>query len=396
MAFTEGALSPELFRLWTGIALVAGACERRVWLRSGRNVTFPNLYTLLVAPPGVGKQVIEDARELWNEAQSPSTRSQAFKVAPDSMTKASLVDNLARAKTNKLLKGLTGPLVYHSLLIAAEEFSVMLPAYDLEYIGVLNKIYNNPNTPYAESRRTGSVREVEIEYAQLNILGGAQPGWLKSVFPEEAWSTGLTSRMLMVYCSDAPLLDIFADNAATDQARSAIVKRLGEISEVYGELAWTEPARERLRQWHLAGGPPTPTHSRLVHYVRRRTLHALKLTIVSAISRRSFEQVELIDVERAITWLIQIEQLMPDIFRAMIGKSDAAILEELHHYLVAHWQMRKQMPIREQEIVSWLAARIPSDRIIKMIEIAERAGLMERFAGTTTYKPLPRQEGMLE
>jgi len=390
MTYTEGALSPELFRLWTGIALVAGACERRIWLRTGRNTTFPNLYTLLVAPPGVGKQVIDDARELWTDTREANSMSPAFKVAPDSVTKASLIDSLAKAKTTRLPPS-GPPIDYHSLLVAAEEFSVLLPQYDLEFIGVLNKIYNNPNVPYSEARRTGSVREVSIDFPQLNILGGAQPGWLKSVFPEEAWSTGLTSRIIMVYCSDVPLLDIFAAESDNSHLRGELLSQLSAISSRFGELSWEPAAQARISEWHLAGGPPTPEHSKLVHYVRRRTLHALKLTLISAVSRGERKQIAKLDVDRAIAWLLDAERLMPDIFRAMIGKSDVQVMEDLHYFILTRWKMQSHKPIREAEIYTWLSSRVPSDKVNKIIEVAERSGIMERFAGTTDYKPLPKR-----
>jgi hypothetical protein len=224
----------------------------------------------------------------------------------------------------------------------------------------------------------------------LNILGGVQPGWLKTVFPEEAWSTGLTSRMIMIYSSEVPLLDIFASSPDNSAVRARIVAKLGQISEHYGQLHWTPEAQAKLGKWHLDGGPPTPSHSRLTHYVRRRTLHVLKLIIISAIARGSFDRVELYDVDRALAWLLSAEKLMPDIFRAMIGRSDVQVLEELHHFVTTRWHMSAKKPISEVDIFAWLSARVPSDKIRHLLEVAERAGIMERLAGTTSYKPLPK------
>src|SRR3974377_55752 len=63
---TECIPSPPIFRLWCGIATVAGALERRVWVVSAGKRVFPNLYTLLVGHPGTGKtQAIEHVSYLW-------------------------------------------------------------------------------------------------------------------------------------------------------------------------------------------------------------------------------------------------------------------------------------------------------------------------------------------
>lgn len=396
MSLTEGALSPDLFRRWSAIALVAGALERRVWVKIGRRITFPNLYILLVAPPGVGKYIIEEVRELWSAAAEPGTRVPAFKVAPDSMTRASIMDTLGAAKGTTPLH--VHPMqMYHSLLVAAEEFAVLLPSYDLDFIGVLNKIFNNP-PDYKEKRRTGSVRELNIEFPQLNLLGGAQPGWLGSVFPEEAWSTGLTSRMLMVFSPETPLKDMFADPGDQVEQRALILDRLGAMSQLYGPVKLTEGAERRMGAWHLTGGPPAPSHSKLAHYNRRRTtLHMPKLALVSAISRTGKRVIELVDVERAIHWLLEAETLMPDIFRSMLGKSDTAVIEEMHYFLTQLWTRGGRVPVHERMLIGFLSQRTTSDKITKVLEIAERANIIVRHAGIPAmYTPKPKHEHGME
>lgn len=395
MALTEAALSPDLFRRWAGISLVAGALERRVWVKTGPRLTYPNLYTLLVAPPGVGKYVIEDVRELWTATTEPGTKVPAFKVAPDSMSKASLMDTLVKSKQVHLPPSGTAE-THHSLLIAAEEFSVLLPAYDLEYIGVLNSIYNNKPL-HEESRRTGSVRELRVEFPQLNILAGVQPGWLASVFPEEAWSTGLASRLIMIYSPERPRKPLFDDPGEPEELRALVLARLGAMSQLYGPLRWEPEAVKMIHEWDRDDGPPTPQHSKLVHYVRRRTLHVLKLAIVSAVARSGVLVMRLVDIERAIAWLVEAERLMPDIFRAMVGKSDSQVIEEMHYYVTALWAKAKGQPVHERMIFGFLAQRVPSDKIETILRMAERANIVARVAGTADqYVPKPRHEHGLE
>lgn len=393
LEMTSGSMSPEIFRQWSAIALVAGACERRIWAQVGDRQAFPNLYIFLVAPPGVGKYIIEDIHSLWTETLEPGTKSPAFHVAPTSTTKASLVDELAKRGTVRLAHA-GPPIEYHSLLVAAEEIGVLLPSYDTEYISVLNKVYNNPPV-HEETRRTGSVREVIIPFPQLNIIAGVQPGWLASSFPEEAWSTGLTARLIMIYAPESAHQDMFATTPDIEFKRLQVLRRMGQISSLYGELPWQPEAKERLRLWNMTGGPPRPTHSKLEHYSRRRGLHALKLSIVSTVAR-SARTILLSDVDRAIEWLCEAEALMPDIFRSMIGKSDHQVIEELYHYILGLFQMHKGKPIPEQKIWAFLQQRVPSDKIPRIIEVAERSGTIERLAGESAYKPKAKEGGFVE
>jgi hypothetical protein len=400
MNLTDKDDTPDLYRRWSAIALVAGAMERRVWTRVGSRggqprLTYPNLYTLLIGPPGVGKYTIEDIRDLWSAVNEPNTNKQAFKVAPSNLTKASLVDRLSKS-TQVRLPPHGPPLEYNSLLVAAEEFGIFLPAYDLEFIGVLNGVYNNP-TVYSEERRHGPSREIAIPFPQLNILGGVQPGWLASVFPEEAWSMGLTSRMLMIYSSEGHKHDLFQEGQDHPISRARIIARLATISQLYGELDWTPEAQDRINSWHAADGPPTPQHSKLEHYCRRRSLHAIKLAVTSPVSRTgTIASIELVDIERAIAWLIEAEAKVPDVFRAMIGKSDHQVIEELYNYLMASYTTAKQNPIHESKLFMFLSQRVPSDKVQKLLEVAERSNVLARVAGTDTYIPRARHEFAVE
>ncbi len=379
LAYTEGTSSPDIFRQWSAISMLAGALERRVWIKTGRGLAFPNLYTLLVAPPGVGKFIIETVRELWTASCQPGTKIPAYRVAPDSMTKASLMDTLVKAK-NIFLAPSGPPLISHSLLVAAEEFSVLMPTYDMEYIGSLNSIWCNKDL-HEESRRTGSVRELKIEFPCLNILGGVQPSFLASTFPEEAWASGLARRLIMVYSSEAPYKELFYENTESAEIRGRLLARLTKLSTAYGQLGWTREAAEAIADWDRVGGPPVPQHSKLAHYNRSRTQLVLKLIIISVLARTPKLLIELVDVRRAIAWLVDAERLMPDIFREMIGKSDSQLLEELHLYAHSTYIKSGKKPIYGQSLWRFLGERAPSEKIERLIMVAERSNMIARVAG---------------
>ena len=89
--------SPELFRKWSGIAIVAAALERKVWIKTGIGVLYPNLYTVLVAPPGIGKSILTST--IWKMLYELSDNSDpnGFHLASSSLTSASIVDDLREA-----------------------------------------------------------------------------------------------------------------------------------------------------------------------------------------------------------------------------------------------------------------------------------------------------------
>jgi hypothetical protein len=392
---TDADDTPALYRKWAAISMVGGALERRVWASVGKQggqprLTYPNLYVFLVGAPGVGKSVINDIRTMWREAFEPQTSSPAFYVAPDNMTHAAMIDRLAKSKRS-FLPPTGSPYEYHSLLVAAEELGVFLNSYDQEFIGSLNSIFNCPAI-HSEERRYGPAQEIEIKCPMLNILGGAQPAWISTVFPEEAWGMGLTSRIIMIYASSGEPADPFAGKEMPVE-RTLLKGRLGKLSQLYGELKFDTAAQHRLRDWALAGGPPTPTHSKLEHYCRRRVLHIIKLATISSVSRHNgVRSIELIDVERAFEWLLEAEKVMPDAFRSMKGRSDHQVIEELYEFMLRLYNMSQNKGVHENRLYSFLMDRVPAEKAPRILEAAERANMIERIGGSNIYKPRPRRD----
>lgn len=378
MDYTEGAISPSIHRLWSGIALVAGACERRVWIEEGDYINFPSLYILLVAPPGTGKSIINSVKELWRATKFPNTAdSDAFHVAPDSVTRASLVDEIADSTASRVIK--LQNYTYSALLVAAEEFEVLLPFYDIPFISLLNSLWNTP-VEHTEKRRHGPAKSVIIERPVLHILGGAQPSYFVAHFPEEAWTTGFARRVIMVYADSAPERRPFYKTPNRTVLKDKILRKLANISEMYGGFTVTKGARVCMEDWHEKKLAPVPNHPRLAYYVTTRWQYMLKLSLVSSISRSPDPFIEEFDVQRALEWLFDAEKVMPDIFRAMAGKSDGMVLEELHRALLSKW-IKDKSPIKTQFIIQYLSNRVTSERIGHVLQIAQGAGLMVRAQG---------------
>jgi hypothetical protein len=368
LEWSENTPSPYLFRLWAGISAVAGALERRVWVKALSKPTFPNLYILLVASPGVGKGIIDDTAALWGKVPR-------LKTAPDSVTSASMLDSLIEAKRTVIEDGQV-TLEYHSLLIAAEEFGVLVPSHDLEFLSRLNKIYTNPES--FRVRRKYIKEEIDILRPQLNILAGTQPGYLASLLPEEAWVMGFTQRLIMVYAQSGPSPELFKEEPERDIREESLVRAIEELSTLSGQFRWEPDAANALRAWDLAGGLPKPQHLRLVHYIKRRTQFMIKLMMISAASRRSGLIIIPFDFERAFTWLRAAEAVMPDVFREMTQKSDSHVLQELVYTVFRIYMKEKQRPVHKSRLWAFLQDRAPSEKIPKLIELAEQSAFITR------------------
>ena len=76
----------------------------------------------------------------------------------------------------------------------------------------------------------------------------------------------------------------------------------------------------------------------------------------------------------------------------MMAKSDSELIQELHFSVWRLWATvapDKRKPIAEEAIYAFLSHRIPSERIAKIIEVAEKSGvLIHNAGGGWTPRPL--------
>lgn len=346
-----------------------------MWVTTAESAIYANLFVLLVSPPGVGKtQAIKRISEAWQ-------RTQKIKVAPDDITKASLLDALAASRQTYLISP-TEILTYHSMSIAADELGVLLPAHDLSFLSVMNKLFDNVSL-YKETRRGRPDDDLDMENPQTTLLAGTQPDFLASLLPPEAWGMGFMSRMIMVYEGTAVKTQLFGTKRRPNM--KPLVSDLKRISNLYGEMGFTPEAQEAIVEWHNAGMTPVPQHLKLKHYVQRRILNFLKLCMISCAARSDAMIIEMEDVERAKVWLLGAERTMPEIFKDMSGKSDRDVIQDLHGYVwqmymkVDHEGQPQKKPIHLSRLHAFLQNRTPAYNIPHLIKTCVAGGVLKEY-----------------
>lgn len=380
---TEGRPSPEIFRKWAAITTLSGALEKRVWTRMKAGNQYANLYTMLVAPPGIGKS------QAINPAESILKATKKFKIAPNSVTSASFIDALGRANQAYIVNP-TQRLEYHHLFVFAAELGVFLNAYDLGFLSIINELFDHKDT-YREERRHSLKEPIEIHKPMTTMLVGSQPGFLGSLLPEQAWTMGWTSRLLMVYSTELPDVPLFGEYEKHDEIQKALVKKLEDCSAYYGEMKWDGEAVRDIEAWRKDKWAPVPDHPKLANYIPRRgTIFAIKLAMTSAMARGEELVIRKRDVERARGWLLEIESLMPQIFRDMVTRSDDQVIEETFQFaFTLYLKVRKPLPAAA--ILRFLSQRTPADKAERILGLMEKSGMFERMAGTESFVPRARE-----
>lgn len=369
---TAGKGSPPIFCLWSGIATVAAALERKVWLTNRKGILHPNQYILLVGPPGGGKTLaIGSAMNYMETLNGPN----GHKIASSNLSRASLVDDLRDAERRVVHPDkIPSVMSFNALAVFADELSVFMPEYQNDFLSILNHIYTGQ--PYSERKRTRDL-QFSIPNPTLNMIAGTQPGYLSEFLPEAAWNQGFLSRTVLVYNGEQILQPLWGISGREVRQHEYLVEDLRSIGDMYGEMTFEKEAADAIQAWHLAGGPPKPEHPKLTYYNMRRTAHVLKLSMIASASRSDSLRVGAEDYQQALDWLTQAEQHMPDIFKAMQTGGDIRAIEECWYFCYEIWMREKQGTV-EARVVTFLSERVPAHAVMRIIELMVRGNLMEK------------------
>ena len=386
--YTEILPSPVLLRRWAAISFVAAAMERKIWVRTMGADLYPNLYTFLVGPPGVGKGVAIAAGErIIREVPD-------LKIGPTDMTAAALIDALNESGRHVILLHEPNPFIeFNSMTVISREFGVLLPKWDSALLNNLTDIYDGLTV---EQKRRGKDLKIKIANPQINLLVACTPSYLNETMPSGAWDQGFISRSLLIYSGDRASRDPFAEEAPGlrhDVLHDDLLHDLKTIAATYGRLAFAAEAAAAIQAWVAGDCKPEPDHMRLQSYNARRLSHLLKLCMVAALSRHSNMVISLDDYAEAFNWLLEAEAHMPDIFKAMVQGGDSVAMEEAWNYVWTVFSKEKR-PVAEHRVVHFLRERVPAHNVMRVLEIMVKSRMFQieivdnKFEG---YRPASRQ-----
>lgn len=367
--YSDFLTSPPLFRKWAAIACVAGALERRVWVHSQGANLYPNLYTILVAPPGVGKSAVTSRIEsFWRELPE-------HHLAPSNTTKAALIDNLGEAVRTIIRPGENPPTItFNSLKILSNELGVLLPAYEGEFMSTLTDIYDG--TPYQERRRSSKTGPITIAKPQFNLLAATTPAHLNDFLPAGAFDQGFLSRCILVYSGEIILRPLFDTAGADDSVHTKLIRDIKSIGRLYGQMKFDKESAAAITAWHMGGRHPVPGHPKLHNYNTRRTLHLLKLCMVACAAASDDLLISIDHYRTALDWLIEVETYMPDIFKSMNSGGDAKAIEDCWYYCFQIYARTKE-PVPERKLFQFLQERVPAHNVERILNVMVRAGVMK-------------------
>jgi hypothetical protein len=191
--------APAHFTKWTGLSILAGALERKVWIAEGNYSNYPNLFVLLVSGPGIGKSsAIRQGVPLLYGVQAENNN---FKILEGVTTAAGLREKMS------IFDCVPGKLdVFSSIYLVGREGSDSpLKNHGDDFRSMACSMYD------CEERYQFTLKDKAFDIVQpvMNMLVGTTFDFLGSVIDHNSVFGGLASRFTYVIEKDNQLKGSF-------------------------------------------------------------------------------------------------------------------------------------------------------------------------------------------
>ncbi len=251
--YSSGNEAPPEFHLWSGLCTLAACCGPNLWMdMGGAGNIQPNLYVLLVGPPGIKKSTAKDiSRDLLRKI---NTNKHKIPLAPDSSSKEAFVDFLSRKDSpcKMVFDHAGGARYYTKCCLWSDEFVnlVSVGGDPMAWIQILTEIYL-PRPSYKAA--TIARGHVEMPYPYVNLLGCMTTDITKALINDGSLSGGFSRRTIYIYSNkDGDPVPIPVFTAEQERARERCVNRGREIQHLSGAFQFSPAGEAAYRKAYIS------------------------------------------------------------------------------------------------------------------------------------------------
>lgn len=317
--------APKRMHFWSGVAAIAGALRRRVWLDMAYFKWHVNHYIIFVAPPGIVSKSTTVAIAMDILRKVPGVT-----FGPDVVTWPALVTAFAAATESFEVDG-----DWHTqcaLTLESSEFGNLVNPTDREMIDLLVTLWDSKQGAFKKVTKNSGNDIVENPW--INLIACTTPSWIAGNFPEYVIGGGFTSRCLFVYTEQKDKLVAYPSlhvPTGIKQQQELLVNDLEHIATTLrGPYRLSPEAIQWGESWyaeHYKNPPKLLGDERFSGYLARKQTHIHKLAMVLAASESDVMVVDERHLSLANVMVSDLELDMPKVF-AKIGRTEDSIQAE--------------------------------------------------------------------
>lgn len=335
MQYNDGLPSPVSYLDWSWLFLISSCLQRRVWLGPSHQQLFPNMYVILVGPPGTGKGLpireVSNILKHWKKKDvliqsanqnklTDEQKSLAEMHGQSDLEEANKHELKPSAKNADIVEPLLFPVAadattYEALVQAVAESyrRINFPQYDEKAGKELLRVYGHSSLCFSLQELSSLLRKrthdtvnyllglydcpVDYEYITisrgkdrvrrgcLNLLAGTTPSFMSSTFDEELTNEGFTSRVFFIFAQKNRKNVMFIPPLTKEQIeyKSQILQHIKSLASLYGQVQIDQETQDYLANWWNEA--ENNKHKRvnvslkMIPYYARKQIHVMKVAM---------------------------------------------------------------------------------------------------------------------
>lgn len=232
--YTKTTEPPPNFHAWSAISVISALLGKKAHIPQGHFTVFPNLYVILVGTPGTRKSTA------MNIAKRFVRLVPEVPIAPDSATRESLIDDMARNKV--LAHEGHKEISYWQASSFGTELEQFLGGTHINrnMVGFLTAIWDEPT--FKERTRKGG--EVIIHNPYFSMLSCCTPSWVSTKLQENVISDGFSRRAIFALEEEKNCENDWPETSPEQlDALAKIRAEVDRIFKITGSFVLTKEAR---------------------------------------------------------------------------------------------------------------------------------------------------------
>lgn len=364
---------PESYKYWMGLTAISAALQRKCCLPWGLDIIYPNIYVILVGPPGARKgTAMKPAGELIEKA--------GIHLAPSSASFQGMIQEFV--ELDGISYGASDMNMHRSLTIFSEELLVFIGKGEQGLMAALTDWYDCRDT--FKYKTVGRGTET-IDNVYLTLAGATTPELIRTDLSPNVIGGGFTSRVIFVIEEKKSKLVPF--NTITPEMKERKEKLIQDLQMIYamqGKFTVTQEFIEAYTEWYTRhdANPVHPNNKNLDGYNNRRQTHLRKLAMLCNASRTTTMNIELVDFIRALNILEETEKKMGNLFLSVQESTYRAVAIQLFEFCKA------RLKFSEADLYQEFGYVINEWNLKQMISAMVKADQLQELHkgdGTVTY-----------
>lgn len=328
--------------------------KRNVYVGRGSYKLYPNLYTILVGRPGIGKgSAINPIVSIINEAK-------ICNILSDRVTIEYVLERMSngwQAHTRTVTGGFTIG-TDHTAMIISPEVSVFIGASQ-NTLPILADLWDAREGEFVYGTRHKG--EFRIKDPCVCLLGGSTQEWLISSIPTNAVGGGFTRRVNFVVANDREKLLPWPSLPNHNQIRDNLVTDLRGVARLSGEMRFHPRCIPLFESCYKESAPKEYDDEATTSYKTSMWAQVTKLAMCMSAARGDDLIINEKDFRSAYDAVRNVTLNIPRVFRG-VGESELAVATDK----VLRFLEQKGFATR-QEMLKYLWRDVTSEDLDKIL-----------------------------